>query len=122
MYTYDIAGNVLTLHPKATPTDNERHEVYQAIIADPQVPTGVLVILDLGRMDAPVSLADLEHRTRLLVAELQPKLGPVCAVIVPPRLETDIQPIRLISDQLGVRFALFHDEDEAKGWLGRYGG
>src|SRR5688572_22952016 len=73
MYTYDIDRNVLTLLPRARPTDAERDALYQTIVADPRVPERAMVILDLRQMDVPSDLADVERRARKMVSGLGPK-------------------------------------------------
>lgn len=120
MYTYDIDRNVLTLLPRANPTDAERDALYQAIVADPRVPERVMVILDLRQMDVPADLADVEHRARKMVAGLGPKLGAVCAVIVPPEMALEAQHLQAMSQQLGTRIALFHGDSDARNWIARF--
>ena len=121
MYTYDIDRNVLTLLPRARPTDAERDALYQTIVADPRVPERAMVILDLRQMDVPSALADVERRARKMVAGLGSKLGSVCAVIVPPEMAIEAQHLQSMSHQLGTRIALFHDDTEARSWLGHFG-
>lgn len=112
---------MLILRPRGTPTEEERQAGYDAIAADPRIPHGALVVLDMGRLDALGSLKEVERRARILVARLGPKLGPVCAVIVPPRMALEAQHFQALSDHLGLRVAVFHDEPEALQWIDRYG-
>ena len=121
MYTYDIDRNVLTLLPRATPTDVERDALYDTIVADPRVPERAMVILDLRQMHVPSDLADVERRARKMVAGLGRKLGSVCAVIVPPEMTLEAQHLQSMSHQLGTRIALFHDDTAARTWLGQFG-
>jgi hypothetical protein len=120
MYTYEIDGKVLTLHPRGTPTDHERRTVYDQIANDDRVPAGALVLLDARRVDPPENTDDLQWRAHTLVQRLGLKLGPACAVIVPPRLVPEGEYMQSKSSELGVKIALFRDEPEARKWLATF--
>src|SRR5690348_8666287 len=120
MLSYEVRGKVLTVVAKGSPSDFERRRLYEAIADDPRVPLGALVMLDVRRADAPEGAADIERRARMFVEGLGLKLGPPCAVIVPPRLVTELERFRTSSSVMGLRVQLFRDEPEAKQWLGSY--
>lgn len=119
-FTYDIEGRVLTLRPVGTPTEQQRSMAYETIVRDQRVPERALVLLDARQANAPSDLRDLERRARTLVSALGPKLGHLCAVIVPPHLINEALHLHDFGDPLGVRIALFSEEDQARRWLDKF--
>ena len=114
--SYEMRAGVLVVTPRGTPPDNERLAMYEAIQRDASVPPRVPVLLDWSRMDN-ASLADIERRARLLIARLGPKLGQVCAIIVPPRLAVEGQQLQRTAVAHGLRVGLFRDEASAIRWM-----
>ena len=116
---YAVTGSILVLRPRGTPRDEERRDIYEAIARDPRVPNGALLLVDWARMDGTTS-REIERRTQLLMARLGRLIGPVCAVIVPPRLALEGAEIRRVAAGAGLRVGLFADEASARRWLSAY--
>ena len=114
--SYELRAGVLVVTPRGTPPDDERLAMYEAIQRDPSVPHRVPVLLDWSRMDS-ASLDDIERRARLLLARLGPKLGEVCAIIVPPRLAVEGEQLQRTAVAHGLRVGLFRDEVSARRWM-----
>ena len=114
--SYEMRAGVLVVIPRGTPPDDERLAMYEAIKRDASVPAKAPVLLDWSRMDsAPV--VDIERRARLLIARLGPKLGQLCAIIVPPRLALEGEQIQRTALAHGLRVGLFRDEASALRWM-----
>jgi hypothetical protein len=121
MLTYEVEGTILKLTLKGTPSETQRAQVHADIANDPRVPPGALLLMDITRADAIEDVAEMERRTRLLTDRLGSKLGPACAVVVPPRLtEISEKFLSLRTDPDGLRVALFRDEPSARQWLGTF--
>ena len=114
--SYEMRGGALVVTPRGTPLERDRLAMYEAIQRDASVPQGVPVLLDWSRMDN-ASLDDIERRARLLIARLGPKLGPVCAIIVPPRLGVEGRQLQRTAGAHGLRVGLFTDEASALRWI-----
>ena len=114
---YDVLGTILTLIAQGTPSEEERRMVFDQIARDSRVPVAALVLLDVRRADPRSSLEEVEVRTRALVKFLGSKLGPACAVIVPPRLVEEAEAFRRVGSTLGLEVRLFRDEPDARRWL-----
>ena len=85
------------------------------------MPLGALVLMDITRADPIADVAEMQRRTRLFTDRLGSKLGPACAVVVPPRLtEISEKFLSLRTDPGGLRVALFRDEPTARQWLATF--
>ena len=121
MLTYEVEGTILKLTLRGKPSDAQRALVHAEIAADPRVPLGALVLIDITRADPFDDVGEIERRTKLLTERLGSKLGPACAVIVPPRLtEVSERFLATRTDPGGVRVALFRDEPAARQWLAAF--
>ena len=121
MLTYEVDGTILKLTLKGTPTEAQRAMVHAEIANDSNVPLGALLLIDITRADPIEDLAEMHRRTKLLTERLGNKLGPACAVVVPPRLsEISEKFLSLRTDPGGVRVALFRDEPAARQWLASF--
>ena len=114
--SYEMRAGVLVVTPRGTPPDGERLAMYEAIKRDTSVPDSVRVLLDWSRMDN-TTVGDIERRVRLFIARLGPKLGQVCALIVPPRLAAEGQQLQRTASAHGLRVELFRDEASALRWM-----
>ena len=121
MLTYEVDGTILKLTLKGTPSESQRAQVHAEIASDPRVPLGALILIDITRADPIDDIAEMDRRTRLLTNRLGSKLGPACAVVVPPRLtEISEKFLSVRTDPGGVRVALFRDEPSARQWLATF--
>ena len=121
MLSYEVDGTILKLTLKGTPSEAQRALVHAEIASDPNVPLGVLVLMDITRADPIDDVAEMQRRTRLFTDRLGSKLGPACAVVVPPRLtEISEKFMSLRTDPGGLRVALFRDEPTARQWLATF--
>jgi hypothetical protein len=121
MMTYEVDGTILKLTLKGTPSEAQRALVHAEIANDHRVPLGALVLIDITRADPMDDVAEIKRRTRLFTDRLGGKLGPACAVVVPPRLtEISEKFISGRTDPGGLRVALFRDEPAARQWLATF--
>jgi hypothetical protein len=115
--TYSVDGSILTVVAAGTTGDTDRQHFYQTIREDSRVPDGALLLVDATRADPAKSIHELRERAHLIALRLGRKMGPVCAVITPPRLTEDAVYFQAASGELGVRVGIFTDEAEARRWL-----
>jgi len=121
MLTYEVEGTILKLTLKGTPSEAQRALVHAEIANDPNVPLGALLLMDITRADPIEDLGEMQRRTKLLTDRLGSKLGPACAVVVPPRLtEISEKFLSVRTDPGGLRVALFRDEAAARQWLATF--
>ena len=121
MLTYEVEGTILKLTLKGTPSEAQRALVHAEIANDPNVPLGALLLMDITRADPIEDLGEMQRRTKLLTDRLGSKLGPACAVVVPPRLtEISEKFLSVRTDPGGLRVALFRDETAARQWLATF--
>jgi hypothetical protein len=118
--SYEVDGPILTLRASGTATLEERQPVLDAVRADTGVPHGALVLLDFRLVDPGISEAIVPERLPVLLDQLGPKLGPVCAMVVTPGLAEPSRLFQLPGIGVGVRVALFNDELSAREWLSSY--
>jgi hypothetical protein len=117
MVSYESDGSVLTLRASGTTTISERQPVFDAIRADASVPKDALLLLDVREVDVGMSEYAVVERLRVLFDELGPKLGPVCAMIVPQGLAEQGRFFQTEAIGIGLRVGLFSDELSARRWL-----
>ena len=119
--SYEIAGSILTLRASGTPTVKQRQPVYDAVRADAMVPKGAHLLLDIRGIDAVVhNERTMVERLRVLIDQLGPKLGSVCAMVVAPSLMKQGRIIQAAGSGVGLRVFLFTDEGSARDWLSTY--
>ena len=119
--SYETDGSILTLRASGTPTLKERKPVYDAVRADPAVPKGARLLLDVREIDvAMYSDHAAVERFRVLIDQLGPKLGPVCAIIAAPWLMKQMRVMQEAASGVGLRICLFTDEPSARHWLSTY--
>jgi hypothetical protein len=119
--SYEIDGSVLTLRAAGTPTLKERKPVYDAVRADAAVPKGARLLLDIRDIDvAMYSEHAVVERFRVLIDHLGPKLGSVCAMIVPPGLTDQVRFVQEAGSGVGLQVFVFTDEPSARDWLSTY--
>jgi len=114
---YRSEGRLLTIVVRGAPDELDRARFFRAIAEDPNVPDGAVVLIDGSRSDQAASVVDLRERASRLVALLGPKLGPVVAVIAPPRLAMDAAVFQVTSRRIGLQVAVFADELSARDYL-----
>jgi hypothetical protein len=117
MLSYEIDGPVLTLRASGTTTLSERQPVFEAVRADANVPNGALVLLDVREVDVGMGGPTVVERLRVLLDQLGPKIGPVCAMIVPPGLAEQARLFQVAGIGAGLKVGLFSDEQSAREWL-----
>ena len=122
MLTYSIEGSILTIVATGTTSPEDRQQFYAGIEADPRVPRRALLLVDGRRADPTRDVLELGDRVHLIAQLLGPKMGPVCAIIAPPRLTPDANYLRAAGGQFGIRVAVFNDEPEARRWLATFAG
>jgi hypothetical protein len=120
MLSYEIDGSILTLRASGSPTPAERQSVFDAVRSDARVPKGALVLLDVRKVDVGMSEPVVTERLRVLLDHLGPKLGPVCALIVTPEIVDQAGLFQAAAVGVGLRVALFSDEQLARHWLNTY--
>ncbi len=117
MLTYEMDGRILTIIATGTTSREERQAFYRDAGSDARVPDRALLLIDARRADPATGVHDLQLRAQLIAEGLGPKLGPLCAVIAPPRLTSDAAFFQAAVGQLGLRVGIFNDEPEARKWL-----
>jgi hypothetical protein len=117
MLSYEIDASILTLRTSGALTVNEREAVFDAVRADARVPLGALVLIDARQRDLAPSEFAVVERLRVLLDQLGPKLGPVCAVVVPAGPATQWRIFQDAARGAGLQVALFIDEPSARLWL-----
>jgi len=122
MLSYSVDGRILTVVATGTTPGADRRQFYAGIEADARVPLGALLLVDARRADPVEDVHELEERAHLIASLLGPKMGPVCAIIAPPRLLTDANFFQAASGQLGIRVGIFNDEPDARRWLQTFAG
>jgi hypothetical protein len=120
MVSYEIDGSILTLRASGTTTLEEREPVFAAVRADASVPNGALVLLDVREVDAGMSKHVVIERLRVLLDQLGPKLGPVCAMIIRAEIGDQARTFQTEGVGFGLRVSLFNDELSAREWLSAY--
>ena len=120
MVSYEIDGSILTLRASGTTTLNEREPVFAAVRADASVPNGALLLLDVREVDVGMSKPVVVERLRVLLDQLGPKLGPLCAMIITSDLGDQAQIFQTEGIGFGLRVGLFSDEPSAREWLKAY--
>ena len=119
--SYEIAGSILTLRASGTPTLKERKPVYDAVRADAAVPNGARLLLDIREIDSAMySEHAVVERLRVLIDQLGPKLGSLCAMVVSPSPMNQAHIMEEAGNGVGLRVALFTDEPSAREWLSTY--
>ena len=122
MLTYSVDRSILTIVATGTTSAEDRQKFYAAIEADPRVPLRALLLIDGRRADPARDALELGERVHLIAQLLGPKMGPVCAIIAPPRLSADAGYLQAAGGQFGIRVAVFNDEPEARQWLTTFAG
>jgi hypothetical protein len=117
MLSYEVDGPTLTLRASRILTLDEREMMLNAARADPAVPNDALLLIDARDIDVAMSESTMAERLRVLVGLLGPKLGRVCAVIVPPRLAPQFRLFQTAGNGMGLQIELFSDEPSARQWL-----
>jgi hypothetical protein len=117
MLSYEIDGSILTLRATGRVTHLERVPVFDAVRADANVPNNALLLIDFTKAHALTSPYAVIERLRILVDQLGPKLGRLCAMIVPPALAAQGASFQTEAQAFGLRVAIFCDERSARQWL-----
>jgi hypothetical protein len=117
MYAYTIDGSILTLVVTGATTSEHRESMLSAIRQDSRVPNGALLLIDARQAASVGSTIGLQERAHTFVHLLGPKMGPLCAIIVPPDLAAEAALFQAAGGELGVRVGLFAEESQAKQWL-----
>ena len=113
MLSYEIDGSILALRASGAPTLDERLPVFEAVRADARVPDNALLLLDVREVSAGMSEYVVVERLRVLLDQLGPKLGPVCAMIVSPEVADQARIFQTEPIGFGLRVDLFSDEHSA---------
>jgi hypothetical protein len=79
--TYRMDGPILILTKSGISTLAERTALFDALRADPALPDGALLLLDIRQEEDAVGDKELADRFQGLRSALGRKLGPACAVI-----------------------------------------
>jgi hypothetical protein len=114
--TYRVEGLMLIVAKSGTSTLEERAAIFDALRADPAVPTGALLLLDLRHIEESLDSPEFGRRLLGLRDALGLKLGAACAVLVHDRHEADARAFKGLH-YTGVRLAMFTDEAVARNWL-----
>jgi hypothetical protein len=85
--------------------------------ADARVPDSARVLLDVREVDVGMSEAVVTERLRVLLDQLGPKIGTLCAMIVSPALADQSRLFQSAGIGVGLRIGLFSDEPSARHWL-----
>jgi hypothetical protein len=120
MLSYEIDGSVLTLRGSGTITLQQRLHLFAAVRADAGVPNGALVLLDVRGIDVDLHDHAVIERTRVLVDQLGPKLGPACAIIIPLAPDEQSRIYQDAASDVGLRVRFFRDEPSARQWLNAF--
>jgi hypothetical protein len=122
MLRYDIDGRILTIVAAGTTSAEDRQAFYQAAGNDERVPERALLLIDARTADEATGVHDLQLRAQYLAEGLGPKLGPLCAVIAPPKLAADATFFQAAVGPFGIRVGIFSDEPQARQWLADFAG
>jgi len=117
MMTYKADGPFVILTTTGKTTHAERQAVYDAIRADPNVPDGALLIIDLRQYAVRLTQQELHDRATMMIDSLGGKVGPSCAMLVGDvslRIGLSFQ---LVAANMNFRVGVFHDESAAREWL-----
>jgi hypothetical protein len=120
LLSYEVDGPILILRASGTATAEERVAVLDAVRADERVPTGAPLLLDAREIDGIADRQVMVERLRMLLQHLGPKLGPVCALLVTPRVREQADIFRKEAVGIGLRVELFGNEPSARRWLNTY--
>lgn len=120
MLTYRVEGSILVLTAAGETSLQQREAAFTAIRNDPNVPDGALLLLDAREFSEILNAKTVQERVRSLVGELGPKLGLVCAVVMPLERTLDLHFFQSMGPELGLRVGLFQHEGAARRWLRSY--
>jgi hypothetical protein len=121
LLSYEIDGSILTLRASGTPTTADRQPVYDAVRADARVPNDARLLLDIREIDvAMYGEHAVVERFRVLFDQLGLKLGPACAMLVPPGLADRARMFQEAASEFGLQVRIFTDEPSARQWLTSY--
>jgi hypothetical protein len=117
MMTYKADGRFITLTTTGKTTDAERQAVYEAIRADPNVPDGAFLVIDIRKYEILLTQLELQRRVSALLEGLSTKVGTSCAIIVGDASLRVGLSFQLVAANSNFRVGVFHDEAGARNWL-----
>jgi hypothetical protein len=121
LITYQMDGPMLIVTKSGRSTLAEREALFDALRADPAVPDGALLLLDLRHdEDSLRQDSELESRVLDLQRALGRKLGPACAMIVHEDYDADARSFQEMPAADGYRLVMFTVEAAARRWLSAF--
>jgi len=119
MLSYEFEASILIIRASGESTPEDRQLLLRIIREDPQIPQGSPVLLDLRKIDVTCELTPAE-RFSLMVEQLGPKMGWVCALLPPSKPTDETKTFQVAGGSFGLRVEVFHDESSARKWLARF--
>jgi hypothetical protein len=115
--TYRMDGPLLVVTKSGTSTPQERTALFDTLRADPAVPNGAVLLLDMRDDEDALEGTELGHRFLGLKTALGLKLGPACAVVVHDQHDGDARTLRTLPAAQGLCVVMVRDEAVARAWL-----
>jgi len=117
MISYRVDGQLVILTTNGKSTEHERQALFDAIRADPMVPSGALLMIDIREYTIKLTQEELQDRVRAMIESLTPKVGGRCAVLVGSTSLRVGLGFQLFAGTLNFRVSIFKEEASAREWL-----
>lgn len=117
MISYRTDGQFVILKANGKSTERERETFFAALRADPKVPAGASLIMDIREYEVRLSQAELHDRLRAMLESLAGKVGVACAVLVGDTSLRIGLSVQLVARNMNYRVGVFHGEAAARKWL-----
>lgn len=117
MISYKVDGQFVILTANGKANERERSQLFEALRADPNVPDGAYLIIDIRDYEIRLTQAELEARVRAMVEALASKIGVASAVLVGDSSLRIGLGLQLVAGNMNFRVGVFHDEASARKWL-----
>jgi len=117
MISYRVDGLFVILTANGKSSERERSLLFEALRADPKVPDGAYLIIDIREYETRLTHAELESRVHAMVEALAPKIGVASAVLVGDSSLRIGLGLQLVAGNMNFRVGVFHDETSARQWL-----
>jgi hypothetical protein len=118
--SYKTDGQILTFIVTGRATSQQRAEVFSSIRADPDVPNGAPLLLDVRAVSWSMEERTMWTLFRMFRAELGAKLSLACAVLSATAHRPEHRWFQEAADESGLRVGIFDDEADARVWLSGY--
>jgi len=117
MISYRVDGPFVILTTDGKSTEPERQMLFGALLSDPKVPDGALLIIDIRKYEIHLTQAELQDRVLGMIEALGRKIGILCAVLVGDTSLRVGMGLQLVAGNANFRTGVFHSEAAARKWL-----